>query len=76
MSWGRFLVVLALSVIVLVPAMVLTDGFVLELEEPLRTGVIIIGAALVFTAIDVGVGWLLARRARAESVEGPPHARD
>lgn len=69
MSWGRFVVVLALSAIVLVPAMVLTDGFVLELEEPLRTGVIIIGAALVFTAIDVGVGWLLARRGGAESVD-------
>lgn len=66
MSWGRFLVVLVLSAIVLVPAMILTDGFVLELEEPLRTGVIIIGAALVFTAIDVGVGWLLSRRGRAD----------
>ena len=66
MSWGRFLVVLVLSAIVLVPAMILTDGFVLELEEPLRTGVIIIGAALVFTAIDVGVGWLLSRRGQAD----------
>lgn len=66
MSWGRFLVVLVLSAIVLVAAMILTDGFVLELEEPLRTGVIIIGAALVFTAIDVGVGWLLSRRGRAD----------
>jgi Zn-dependent membrane protease YugP len=69
MSWGRFLVVLALSAIVLVPAMILTDGFVLELEEPLRTGVIIIGAALVFTAIDVGVGWMLARRGQAETLD-------
>ena len=69
MSWGRFLVVLALSAIVLVPAMILTDGFVLELEEPLRTGVIIIGAALVFTAIDFGVGWMLARRDRAETLD-------
>ena len=69
MSWGRFLVVLALSAIVLVPAVILTDGFVLELEEPLRTGVIIIGAALVFTAIDLGVGWFLARRGQAESVD-------
>ena len=69
MSWGRFLVVLALSAIVLVPAVILTDGFVLELEEPLRTGVIIIGAALVFTAIDVGVGWFLARRDQPESVD-------
>ena len=67
MSWGRFLVVLALSAIVLVPAMILSDGFVLELEEPLRTGVIIIGAALVFTAIDLGLGWFLARRGHAES---------
>ena len=69
MSWGRFLLVLALSAIVLVPAMILTDGFVLELEEPLRTGVIIIGAALVFTAIDFGVGWMLARRDRAETLD-------
>jgi hypothetical protein len=69
MSWGRFLVVLALSAIVLVPAMILTDGFVLELEEPLRTGVIIIGAALVFTAIDFGVGWMLARRDQAETLD-------
>lgn len=76
MSWGRFLVVLALSAIVLTPAMILTDGFVLELEEPLRTGVIIIGAALVFTVIDVCVGWFLARRVAAESVDGPPRADD
>lgn len=69
MSWGRFLVVLALSAIVLAPAMILTDGFVLELEEPLRTGVIIIGAALVFTAVDVGVGWMLARRGQAETLD-------
>lgn len=69
MSWGRFLLVLALSAIVLVPAMILTDGFVLELEEPLRTGVIIIGAALVFTAIDLGVGWMLARRGQAETLD-------
>ena len=69
MSWGRFLLVLVLSAIVLVPAMILTDGFVLELEEPLRTGVIIIGAALVFTAIDFGVGWMLARRDRAETLD-------
>ena len=69
MSWGRFLLVLALSAIVLVPAMILTDGFVLELEEPLRTGVIIIGAALGFTAIDFGVGWMLARRDRAETLD-------
>jgi hypothetical protein len=69
MSWGRFVVVLALSAIVLVPAMIVTDGFVLELEEPLRTGVIIIGAALVFAAIDAGVGWVLARRDRPESVD-------
>ena len=69
MSWGRFLLVLVLSAIVLVPAMILTDGFELELEEPLRTGVIIIGAALVFTAIDFGVGWMLARRDRAETLD-------
>ncbi|HEX2844478.1 MAG TPA: hypothetical protein VHP64_04450 [Candidatus Limnocylindria bacterium] len=69
MSWGRFLLVLALSAIVLVPAMILTDGFVLELEEPLRTGVIIIGAALVFTAIDFGVGWMLSRRGQAETLD-------
>ena len=69
MSWARFLVVLALSAVVLVPAMILTDGFVLELEEPLRTGVIIIGAALVFTAIDVALGWFLARRGQAESAD-------
>lgn len=69
MSWGRFLVVLTLSAILLVPAMILTDGFVLELEEPLRTGVIIIGAALVFTAVDFGVGWMLARRGPAETLD-------
>ena len=76
MSWGRFLVVLVLSAVVLVPAMILTDGFVLELEEPLRTGVIIIGAALVFTAIDVCVGWMLARRGRVESADGSPSRHD
>ena len=42
---------------------------VLELEEPLRTGVIIIGAALVFTAIDFGVGWMLSRRGQAETLD-------
>lgn len=75
MSWGRFLVVLAISALVAVPVMIVTGGAVLDLEEPLRTGVIIIGAALVFTAIDAAVGWSLARRAPAD-VEDPPRASD
>ena len=62
MSWARFLVVLTLCAILVVPAVILTDAFVLELEEPLRTGVIIIGAALLFAGIDAAVGWMLGRR--------------
>jgi len=65
MSWSRFLAVAVLTTTVLVPIAALTGDIVLRIEEPARTGVIVIGAVLIFFVVDRILTWLLHRLDRA-----------
>jgi hypothetical protein len=64
MTWSRFLVVFVATAGVCALVYLLIGQAVIQLEEPLRTGVITIGAVVVFTAIDWVIGQVLARRER------------
>ena len=64
MTWSRFLVVFAATAGVCALVYLLAGQAVIQLEEPLRTGVITIGAVVIFTAIDWLIGQALARRER------------
>jgi hypothetical protein len=68
-SWSRFLVVFAATAGVCVLVYLLIGQTVIQLEEPLRTGLITIGAVVIFSAIDWLIGQVLARRERG--VEHP-----
>jgi hypothetical protein len=63
-TWSRFLVVFAATAGVCALIYLLVGQAVIQLEEPLRTGVITIGAVVIFTAIDWLIGQALARRER------------
>jgi hypothetical protein len=63
-TWSRFLVVFAATAGVCALVYLLAGQAVIQLEEPLRTGVITIGAVVIFTAIDWLIGQALARRER------------
>ena len=64
MTWSRFLVVFAATAGVCALVYLLAGQAVIQLEEPLRTGVITVGAVVIFTAIDWLIGQALARRER------------
>ena len=64
MTWSRFLVVFAATAGVCALVYLLVGKAVIQLEEPLRTGVITVGAVVIFTAIDWLIGQALARRER------------
>jgi len=63
-TWSRFLVVFAATAGVCALVYLLAGQAVIQLEEPLRTGVITVGAVVIFTAIDWLIGQALARRER------------
>lgn len=64
MTWSRFLVVFIATAGVCALVYLLIGQTVIHLEEPLRTGLITIGAVVIFSAIDWVIGQILARRDR------------
>jgi hypothetical protein len=71
MSWGRFIVVAILTALLLLPLSALAAPLVRDIEEPMRTIVIVVAFVAIYFVIDRSFIWLLHRLDRSRRPDRP-----